>query len=139
MRQNYYAIHNDLFGKLVENIEVYNNLLKATFDKCAPRTERLKVMEDKGKLEKKIVDELKNNGHLLGFFLEKEFDDYKNSIELLKEETRKFLDTNTIAYHSMDEILGELMEYDNNKHLKKLSIFLENAKKQDKSIVVWIM
>lgn len=139
MRQNYYLIHNDLFGKLVGNIEVYNKLLKATFDKSIPREERLKAMEDKGKLEEKIVAELKNNGQLLGFFTEKEFDSYKNSIDLLRDEIRKFLDNNTISYDSMDEILGELMKHDNNRHIKKLSVFLENAKKQDKSIVVWIM
>lgn len=139
MKQSYYAVQKSLYDELLGFIKNYNKLLKVTFNKEISRAERLKVMEEKDQLEEKIVNSLKKAGQLLGFFSEKEFEDYSASLKLLSEDTRELLGINSIPLSSIEGILVELMQLYDNKSLKKLSMFLENARKQDKYILVWIM
>ena len=139
MKQSYYAVEKILYEKLLGFIKNYNEILKVTFNKEISRSERLKAMEEKDEVEGKIVNSLKKHGQLLGFFSEKEFEDYSDSLKLLSEDTRKLLGTNSIPLPDIEGILVELMQVNDNKSLKKLSMLLENARKQDKYILVWIM
>jgi hypothetical protein len=139
MKQSYYAMQKSLYDELMGHIKNYNELLKVTFNKEISRVERLKSMEEKGEVEEKIVSSLKKTGQLLGFFSEKEFEEYGASLKLLSEDTRELLGTNSIPLSQIEGILVELMQHNDKKEIKKLSMFLENARKQDKYIIVWIM
>jgi hypothetical protein len=139
MQQSYYAVQKGLYDDLMGSIKNYNELFNVTFNKEISRAERLKVMEEKDQVEEVIVNSLKKNGQLLGFFSEKEFEDYGTSLKPLSDDIRGILGSNSIPLSAIEGILVELMQYNDNEKLNKLFMFLENARKQDKSIIVWII
>ncbi|NNU78349.1 hypothetical protein [Clostridium estertheticum] len=140
MRQVYYAVENELFQKLKLEIKKYNKILQKVYDKQISKTDRLNFIDEKEKSEIMIQDVLQEKTNLIGYFTEEELESLEGCIILLENKrTYNILKSNSINSEGIEDILVELMEQEEKKIIKKLILFLEKAKKDNKSIIVWIM
>lgn len=138
MRQVYYSIDNLKISPLKEKIIRYNELLRDLYSKESNDKKEIATKKNECKLE--IEHYIKMYATILGFLSEGEldmYDEFKNGIH--NKELEQVLGNNVLLQNELEQVLIALANEQSCKINEKLSYIFKEAKKQNKSIIVWIM
>ncbi|OIJ20744.1 hypothetical protein BKP45_08060 [Anaerobacillus alkalidiazotrophicus] len=140
MRQTYYGVSSTVYQQLEKDINLYSQLTRNSFNRALDKTQKQALLVEKEALKKAIQQQLSNSGMILGFLNSEQIEAVETEIENINsEEIKGMLRSNFIPYLQLEALIVSLSTIRETTALTNLIFFLERAKQNEQSIIVWIM
>ncbi|MEK4252555.1 hypothetical protein [Ureibacillus sp. FSL K6-2830] len=140
MRQTYYGVDSVLYHELENHIKQFSQLTRDLFSQAITKEQKVALMKEKEEWKETIQNKLLEDGTILGFLTMEQIDDVETTIQVIEdEEIKGLLRSNFIPNHKLEEVIVSLMKVDSTDYVKNLIFFLEKAKQNQQSVIVWIM
>lgn len=139
MRQTYYAVSDESFAGLQNDLQQYTALAKQLLTPGLNTGKKAAVLQQRNDLKADIQTKLTESGTLLGFLNDDEVEAFEAANQgMANIEAKSFLRTNGIPEQELEGVLAALMELDSGGASANVSFFLERAKQQRQNVIVWI-
>ncbi|NHN34402.1 hypothetical protein [Paenibacillus agricola] len=140
MRQTYFGVDSEQYIQLQDDLFEFSSLTKDLFKPSLEKEQRVALLKEKDSLKEIIQLKLSETGTILGFLNQEQTDELEAAADAIDNKDIQFLlRTNGIPKQRLEDVIAVVMNFDENIAMKNLAFFLERAKQQHLSVIVWIM